>query len=236
MIGAQERCRFRLAASPFGERMRRIDAEESGERPRSERLADGLRPLGEERAILVAEGAAEAMLEGTISPWDIAALQVIVEEAGGRLTDGGGARTIDAGYSITSSAAIHETLLAALRARGERAERVKYGVDDDVCNGDPACIRLSGCPSLTVKDNPDKLRQDPVATVVESCVGCGLCGEVSHAAILCPSFYKTEVVHNPGLLECAALFSTLENAFGEAEDFYSHARSLHSGAARRTAR
>ncbi|MGE3857547.1 MAG: inositol monophosphatase family protein [Dehalococcoidia bacterium] len=63
---------------------------------------------------LVAEGAAEVMLEGEISPWDIAALQVIVEEAGGRLTDGAGARTIDAGYSVTSNAAIHETLLRAL--------------------------------------------------------------------------------------------------------------------------
>ena len=63
---------------------------------------------------LVAEGAAEVMLEGDISPWDIAALQVIVEEAGGHLTDGAGTRTIDAGYSVTSNAAIHETLLRAL--------------------------------------------------------------------------------------------------------------------------
>ena len=39
--------------------------------------------------------------------------------------------------------------------------------------------------------------------MIESCVGCGLCGEVSHAAILCPSFYKTEVVHNPRPLEAA---------------------------------
>ena len=64
---------------------------------------------------LVAEGAAEVMLEGHISPWDIAALQVIVEEAGGHLTDGAGTRTIDAGYSITSNAAIHEVVLGALR-------------------------------------------------------------------------------------------------------------------------
>jgi indolepyruvate ferredoxin oxidoreductase alpha subunit len=33
-----------------------------------------------------------------------------------------------------------------------------------------------------VKPNPDPLRTDPVATVIESCVGCGLCGEVAHAA------------------------------------------------------
>lgn len=64
---------------------------------------------------LVAEGAAEVMLEGHISPWDIAALQVIVEEAGGHLTDGARARTIDAGYSITSNAAIHDVVLGRLR-------------------------------------------------------------------------------------------------------------------------
>ncbi|RLT33956.1 MAG: histidinol-phosphatase [Chloroflexi bacterium] len=63
---------------------------------------------------LVAEGAAEVMLEGAISPWDIAALQVIVEEAGGHLTDGADARTIDAGYSVTSNAALHPEVLRAL--------------------------------------------------------------------------------------------------------------------------
>ena len=81
--------------------------------------------------------------------------------------------------------------------RGERVERVKYGVDEDVCTGDHACIRLSGCPTLTIKDNPDPLRVDPVATVIDGCVGCGLCGSNAHAATLCPSFYRAEVVANP---------------------------------------
>ena len=81
--------------------------------------------------------------------------------------------------------------------RGERVERVKYGVDEDVCTGDHACIRLSGCPTLTIKDNPDPLRVDPVATVIDGCVGCGLCGANAHAATLCPSFYRAEVVRNP---------------------------------------
>jgi indolepyruvate ferredoxin oxidoreductase alpha subunit len=80
--------------------------------------------------------------------------------------------------------------------RGERVVRVRYGVDDDICTGDHSCIRLSGCPSLTVKPSPDPLRTDPVASVIESCVGCGLCGEVAHAAVLCPSFYRAEVVRN----------------------------------------
>ncbi|PUE31924.1 indolepyruvate ferredoxin oxidoreductase subunit alpha [Limnohabitans sp. Jir72] len=86
--------------------------------------------------------------------------------------------------------------LASLLSKGERVERVKYGVDEDVCNGDHACIRLSGCPTLTLKDNPDPLKVDPVATVIDGCVGCGLCGENAHAATLCPSFYRAEVVQN----------------------------------------
>jgi indolepyruvate ferredoxin oxidoreductase alpha subunit len=81
--------------------------------------------------------------------------------------------------------------------RGERVVKTRFGVDDEICTGDHSCIRLSGCPSLTVKPNPDPLRTDPVATVIESCVGCGLCGEVAHAAVLCPSFYRADVISNP---------------------------------------
>jgi indolepyruvate ferredoxin oxidoreductase, alpha subunit len=81
--------------------------------------------------------------------------------------------------------------------RGARVVKTRYGVDDELCTGDHSCIRLSGCPSLTVKPNPDPLRNDPVATVIESCVGCGLCGEVAHAAVLCPSFYRADIVTNP---------------------------------------
>ncbi|HSB22522.1 MAG TPA: thiamine pyrophosphate-dependent enzyme, partial [Burkholderiaceae bacterium] len=87
--------------------------------------------------------------------------------------------------------------IASMLQRGQRVVRVKYGVDDDVCNGDHACIRLSGCPTLTLKDNPDPLKVDPVATVIEGCVGCGLCGANAHAATLCPSFYRAEVISNP---------------------------------------
>jgi indolepyruvate ferredoxin oxidoreductase alpha subunit len=80
---------------------------------------------------------------------------------------------------------------------GHRVVRERFGVDADTCTGDHSCIRLSGCPSLTIADNPDPLRQDPVATVIDSCVGCGLCGEVAHAAVLCPSFYRTDIITNP---------------------------------------
>ena len=93
------------------------------------------------------------------------------------------------------------------RLRGENAERLarqqrvalpRFGVDDEICTGDHSCIRLSGCPSLTVKPNPDPLRDDPVATIIESCVGCGVCGEVAHAAALCPSFYRADRTVNAG--------------------------------------
>ena len=79
----------------------------------------------------------------------------------------------------------------------KRVVRVKYGVDEDTCSGDHSCIRLSGCPTLSVKPSSDPLRVDPVATVLDGCVGCGLCGSNAHAASLCPSFYRAEVIHNP---------------------------------------
>jgi indolepyruvate ferredoxin oxidoreductase alpha subunit len=80
---------------------------------------------------------------------------------------------------------------------GERVVRERFGVDPDTCTGDHSCIRLSGCPSLSIKPNPDPLRTDPVTAVADSCVGCGLCGEVAHAAVLCPSFYRAEIIDNP---------------------------------------
>ncbi|MGA2550707.1 MAG: indolepyruvate ferredoxin oxidoreductase subunit alpha [Burkholderiaceae bacterium] len=85
--------------------------------------------------------------------------------------------------------------------RGERLVRVKYGVDEDVCSGDHSCIRLSGCPTLTLKDSADPLKVDPVVTVEDGCVGCGLCGANAHAATLCPSFYRADVIRNPHWLD-----------------------------------
>jgi indolepyruvate ferredoxin oxidoreductase alpha subunit len=84
----------------------------------------------------------------------------------------------------------------ALKA-GKRVVRERFGVDPDTCTGDHACIRISGCPSLTIKSNPDPMRIDPIATVLDSCVGCGVCGTNAHAAVLCPSFYRTDLIHNP---------------------------------------
>jgi indolepyruvate ferredoxin oxidoreductase, alpha subunit len=88
-------------------------------------------------------------------------------------------------------------LLRKRAQQGERVTRDRFGVDADTCTGDHSCIRLSGCPSLTIAPNPDPLRREPIAKVINSCVGCGLCGEVSHAAVLCPSFYRATLITNP---------------------------------------
>ena len=84
---------------------------------------------------------------------------------------------------------------------GKRVVVPRFGVDEDVCTGDHACMRLSGCPSLSVKTLDDPLRDDPVAAIDESCVGCGNCGEVADAAVLCPSFHRVDHVRNPGSWE-----------------------------------
>jgi indolepyruvate ferredoxin oxidoreductase alpha subunit len=86
---------------------------------------------------------------------------------------------------------------------GLRTVQERFGVDHDTCTGDHSCIRLSGCPSLTIAPNPDPLRQEPVTKVTQSCVGCGLCGEVAHAAVLCPSFYRATIISNPSRWERA---------------------------------
>lgn len=90
---------------------------------------------------------------------------------------------------------------AAAIKQGRRVAAPRFGVDADVCTGDHACMRLSGCPSLSLKHLDDPLRDDPVAAIDESCVGCGNCGEVADAAVLCPSFYRADIVHNPNALE-----------------------------------
>ncbi|MFZ5674167.1 MAG: thiamine pyrophosphate-dependent enzyme [Pseudomonadota bacterium] len=92
-------------------------------------------------------------------------------------------------------------LIAKAIHDGKRVVKPRFGVDEEVCTGDHACIRLSGCPSLSVKQLDDPLRDDPVAAIDQSCVGCGNCGEVADAAVLCPSFYRADVISNPSRLD-----------------------------------
>ena len=83
-------------------------------------------------------------------------------------------------------------------AAGETVVQPRFGIDPDVCTGDHSCMRFNGCPSLTLRESHDPLREDPIAHVDDTCVGCGVCGEVAHAAVLCPSFYEVRVIANPG--------------------------------------
>ncbi len=61
---------------------------------------------------LVATGRADAMIDPIMAPWDCAALAPIVEEAGGRYTDFGGAATIYGGNAIATNGRVHGALLA----------------------------------------------------------------------------------------------------------------------------
>lgn len=83
----------------------------------------------------------------------------------------------------------------------KRFVQAKLGVDAEVCTGDHSCMRYNGCPSLTLEESPNALRDDPIAQIDQSCVGCGLCGEVAHAAALCPSFYKVDIINNPNFFD-----------------------------------
>jgi histidinol-phosphatase len=66
---------------------------------------------------LLAEGAAEAMVEVGLSSWDAAAPTVLVEEAGGRVSDFTGIRAIDAGTFVASNGVLHEEVLTRLRGQ-----------------------------------------------------------------------------------------------------------------------
>ena len=67
--------------------------------------------------MLVAEGAVDGAVDAVgVSEWDLAAVQVIVEEAGGRFSDFAGASRIDGGSAISSNGVVHDELLRAVRA------------------------------------------------------------------------------------------------------------------------
>jgi indolepyruvate ferredoxin oxidoreductase alpha subunit len=92
-------------------------------------------------------------------------------------------------------------LIQEFAKRGGRVIRKRFGIDPEICTGDRACIRLSGCPALTIESNPDALRREPVTSISNACVGCGLCGELVRTAALCPSFYRVSTIENPSAWE-----------------------------------
>lgn len=132
----------------------------------------------------------------TVPSYEVSDMLQVLTEA--MTTDAGGLKVIlaDGECQLEKQRRIRPQIAEKVK-RKERVVRTRFGIDEDVCTGDHSCIRLSGCPSLTIKDNPSKLRLDPVATVNQACVGCGLCGENAHAAALCPSFYKADIIQNP---------------------------------------
>ena len=68
--------------------------------------------------VLVAEGAVDIAAEPEVSVWDVAAVQVIVEEAGGRFTDLSGAARPDGGSAVSTNGLLHDEVLGALAPRG----------------------------------------------------------------------------------------------------------------------
>ncbi|MBS3979440.1 MAG: indolepyruvate ferredoxin oxidoreductase subunit alpha, partial [Rhodobacteraceae bacterium] len=132
--------------------------------------------------------------------YDVGHMRDVLREA--LTTDAPGPKVIVASSECMLNKQRREKPLAQQAIKqGRRVETPRFGVDEDVCTGDHACIRLSGCPSLSLKKLDDPLRDDPVASIDQSCVGCGNCGEVADAAVLCPSFYRADVVHNPSRWE-----------------------------------
>lgn len=128
--------------------------------------------------------------------YDVAKMRDTLEEALTTTTDGPKVIIAQSECMLNKQRRIKPLFNKAVK-EGKRMVKERFGVDPDVCTGDHACIRLSGCPSLSVKDSGDPLKEDPVAHVDNSCVGCGNCGEVAEAAVLCPSFYRADIIHNP---------------------------------------
>ena len=132
--------------------------------------------------------------------YDVAKMRSVLREA--LTTDYDGPKVIVASSECMLNKQRREKPLRAKAIKeGRRVDVPRFGVDSDVCTGDHACMRLSGCPSLSLKTLDDPLRDDPVAHIDQTCVGCGNCGEVADTAVLCPSFYQADIVHNPSRIE-----------------------------------
>src|SRR5207244_13186509 len=102
-----------------------VDVEASGRAPGFRRL---LQSVWRERGFgdfwgytLVADGAAEAMIEVDLSVWDYAAPMLLVEEAGGRVTDFDGNRDLDGRTFLATNGILHETIRTMLVGEPESA-------------------------------------------------------------------------------------------------------------------
>ena len=147
------------------------------------------------------------MLEGvgvkwlrTVHTYDVASMKTTLTDAF-TTTEGGLKVVVAEGECQLERQRRLRPFVARQHAAGARVERVRYGIDADICSGDQACVRLSGCPALTLRPAFNPLRDDPITTITADCVGCGLCGENAQSAALCPSFYRIEVISRPSLWE-----------------------------------
>ncbi len=144
--------------------------------------------------------------------YDVAAMRDVIEEA--LTTPESGPKVVVASSECMLNRQRRERpIRRKALGEGQRVVEQKFGVDADICTGDHACTRISGCPSLTLKESEDPLRDDPVAFVDHTCVACGHCGEVADAAVLCPSFYRADAIHNPGFWD--KTFAKLRSAVTE---------------------
>lgn len=93
-----------------------------GFREKEPRFLDLLRRCGRSRGfgdfwthMLVAEGAIEIAIEPEVAHWDMAAVRVIVEEAGGRFTNLRGEARADGGSGVSTNGKLHDAVLEAMR-------------------------------------------------------------------------------------------------------------------------
>lgn len=132
----------------------------------------------------------------TAHPYDVAATVKLITEA--LNAEGQGLRVIISEAECQLAFQRREKPKVRKKlASGERVATDRFGIDADICTGDRECVRLSGCPSMSVRDRNDPLWDEPVTYIDDTCVGCGLCGELVAEKGLCPSFYRTRVIENP---------------------------------------
>ena len=89
---------------------------------------------------------------------------------------------------------VHRALLETLGFKRQALHAARLGFIHPVKSN---ALSFDSEMPADMQRSVDPLRDDPVAHIDQSCVGCGNCGEVADAAVLCPSFYRADVVHNP---------------------------------------
>ena len=162
----------------------------------------GATPIGEPVQISI-----EKVLRGIGVQWirhvdsyDIKGTRAAVEEA--LDARGKGLRVIMSGNEcMLAKKRRGNAIKAVALGEGKSVRNARYGVDAEICTGDHSCMRMNGCPSLTLKPATDPLKDGPTAHVDNNCAACNLCGENAHAAQLCPSFYKAKGTVNASTLQ-----------------------------------